>query len=296
MVSPGGFTEIVTLSIGHALAPNDEPVTLTGTSPTGISVSFSPSSPVQLPASKTLNVTIILTASQSTALGNDTIQIHGVSGTYSQTASFTLRVVQYRVIMLKGTFLPAVMNVTTGSTVYWQNLDGPAIGCNGEQIGTGAHSVVFTTIPGANSSTVNQFGIYSYKFTTPGSYFYYSSLDTDHVMNGTINVTGAGAAGEGMVSRIPAFSYFKGSSATTASATGTEPPSAVSKSPVAVGGLAITGLVALNLLLGLAALGLASAMIALGKGRLASFKMMSGFQPKSVLVRRSTAAFQLPEP
>jgi plastocyanin len=37
---------------------------------------------------------------------------------------------------------------------------------------------------------MHQFDVFSYTFTEPGSYFYYSSLDSDHLMNGTITVTG----------------------------------------------------------------------------------------------------------
>jgi len=211
MVSPGGFTEIVVLTISHGLANNAETVALNGTGPAGISVGFVPSNMAQLqPSVINSNVTLDLTASSSAAVGNDTITINGASGTDSQSVSFTLRVVQDRVVIVHNIFTPAKLNVTVGSTVYWQNLDGPlASGC-GESTGSGVHSVVFTTIPGANSSTITQFGVYSYTFTTPGSYFYYSSLDSDHSVNGTINVLGAGGTGIGSVSILPTFSQFKG--------------------------------------------------------------------------------------
>ena len=243
----------MTLNIYHSLAANGELVTLNGTYPAGITLTFSPSSPVQLPATKAVNVTMILTASASTAPGNYTITINGVSGTNSQTISFTLRVVQYRVVMIRNTFAPSGLNVPVGSTVFWQNLDGPAGGC-GAAPGVGVHSVVFTTLPGVNSSTIKQFGIYSYTFTTPGTYFYYSSLDTDHIMNGTINVTGGGAGGAGMVSRMPDFSYFKGGTpavvtpSSAANATSATKPigATATNSPVAAGSLALAGLLILG--------------------------------------------------
>jgi plastocyanin len=173
-------------------------------------VSFTPASPVQLPASRPLNVTVNIRTSPTIKTGNYTINVQGVSGQFSQTANFTLRVVQYRVIMVNSAFLPTKLNVTAGSTVYWQNLDGPIAGCAGKVEGTGAHSVVFTTLPGVNSSAVYQFGIYKYTFTTPGNYFYYSSLNSDHVMNGTINVAPAAGAPAGIMKVImPAFSHFK---------------------------------------------------------------------------------------
>ena len=229
MVSPGGYSQAVTLEISHALQPAGEPVTLNGTAPTGITVVFTPASPVMLPASGAVNVTLDLNAASTAAIGNDTITVKGVSGTNSQTSTFTLRVVQNLVVLTRSTFLPAKMNVTQGSTVFWQNFDGPAGQCNEGGAGTsaGQHNIIFTTLQGANSPTLNQFDIYQYTFNTPGSYFYYSGLDTDHLMNGTINVMASGAGGMGMVSKLPEFS----------SARGAEPPAL---SPIAMKQAALT--------------------------------------------------------
>jgi plastocyanin len=243
IVSPGGFTEVATLGISHGLAANSEKVTLTATAPAGITVQYTPASPVVLPGSQSLNVTLIVEASSTAALGNDSITIKGVSGTDSQSATFNLRVVQYRVVMEQSQFLPQTLNVTVGGTVYWQNLDGPvSSGCAGEaSSGNGQHNVVFTTLPAANSSAISQFQVYSYTFTTPGSYFYYSSLNTDQLMNGTINVLSA-AGGIGDVPAIPAFSNLKGGdpsipAAVPIASTGTEPPGTLDEpSPVMQGG------------------------------------------------------------
>lgn len=154
----------------------------------------------------------------------------------------------------------------------------------------GGHSVVFTTIQGANSSTINQFGIYSYTFNTPGSYFYYSSVDTDHLMNGTINVAAASGGAGMMPVSMPDFSYFKVSSAPAAASTSTTTttttaanPVYAATAPIAAGFLALTAMAFLNahpsmitglgfgavlaVLLGVAALGLALAMSATGKRR-----------------------------
>jgi plastocyanin len=237
----------VILSISHVLAENGEAVYLNATAPAGITVYFQPSSPALVPASTPLNVTMTLTASSAAAIGNDTITVKGVAGSYSQTATFTLKVVQYRVVMVHDAFSPVILNVTVGSTVYWQNLDGPAGGCGGSSSGSGAHNVVFTTISGANSSTIQQFGIYTYTFTTPGSYFYYSSLNTDHSMNGTINVLAANGAGMGNAAAMPVFSYFKDGSPMVATAvpvtsTGSEPFGALDEpSPVVADAPASSG-------------------------------------------------------
>jgi plastocyanin len=223
IVQPGGYSSVVIVNIYHSLATSGEPITLNATTPPGVTASFTPSSPVQLPAAKPLNVTVNLRASNTMKVGNYSISVKGVSGQYSQTANFTLRAVQYRVIMVNSAFLPAKLNVTQGDTVYWQNLDGPVAGCAGKVEGTGAHSVVFTTIPGANSSSIPQFGIYKYTFTTTGSFFYYSSLNTDHVMNATVVVAQAGGGPMGMTTVMPAFSHFKdgGNAAPTAAPTKT---------------------------------------------------------------------------
>jgi plastocyanin len=209
MVNPGSYTQVAIISLEHTLQATSESVVLNYTAPAGIKITFSPTSPLTLSGSSTgQNVTMIVTASSTASIGNHTIGINATSGSVSQSATFNLRVVQYRVVMVHNAFVPAVLNVTAGSTVYWQNLDGPAGGC-GASGGSGKHSVVFTTLP-VNSSSVSQFAFFSYTFTTPGSYFYYSSFDTDHVMNGTINVLAAAGGAGGMAPRLPSFSHFKG--------------------------------------------------------------------------------------
>ncbi len=295
VVSPGGYIEgVVSLGISNALQPNGEAVTLNSTAPAGITVSYNPASPVQLTGEKALNVSLTVTASATVAVGNYTVSVKGVSGTNSQSASFMLRVVPYRIVMSQNEFFPGVLNITAGSTILWQNLDGPLGGCAapGASSGNGQHNVVFTTLPGANSSTINQFQTYSYTFTTPGNYFYYSSIDTDHLMNGTINVEAAGGGGA-MTVNMPVFSYFKeGGSPTIAPAAIAATAAAAAKpagagsatSLVAVGTHGLADLVfpnahssafsglgfgaVVSVLLGVAALGAALAMSTSGKRKL----------------------------
>lgn len=195
LLAPGNFTEVVMLSIYHSLATNDEPVSLNATAPPGLTVRFVPSSPVNLPASHGLNVTIHVQATKTIAAGNYTIQISGNSGPNSQSTSFSVRVVHNLVRMVRNTFLPPKMNVTIGDTVFWQDLDGATAGC-GASSTPSPHNIVFPTLPAANSQkTMNQFDTYSYTFTQTGTFFYYSSLDSDHLMNGTINVLAAPPGG-----------------------------------------------------------------------------------------------------
>ncbi len=191
LLAPGRFTEVVSITIIPSLAApqgSSEAISLNGTSVGGITVSFRPTSPVTLLSNSKLNVTFTLVASTSAQPGNYTMQVQGMSGANMQTVSFTVRVVQYLVFMMNGAFSPQKLNITTGSTVFWMDLDGPGSACGPS--GYGPHNVVFDTLPAADSPSMKLYSVYSYTFTTPGSYFYYSSLDTDHLMNGTITVTG----------------------------------------------------------------------------------------------------------
>lgn len=208
LVGLDDHTWVVVLQIIHPLTTNNATVDLTAQTPAGVSVTFEPASPVALTAASTIvNVTVMISTNKTAALGNGTVTISGHSRTSSQSASFPLKVVQYRVSIYKNAFNPGVLNVTAGSTVYWQNLDGPDIYCGRTFGANGLHSVVFTTVPGANSSVMQQFEVYNYTFTSPGSYFYYSSADPSSSVNGTINVLSAsGAVGD--FSPMPTFSYF----------------------------------------------------------------------------------------
>lgn len=230
------------LGISHTLQVTGEAVQLNYSAPAGISIYFSPSNPVMVPATAGVNVTMIVSAGKSVVPGNYTITVNGTAGQYTQSSSFNLRVVQYRVVMVRNTFTPGALNVTVGSTVYWQNVDGPSGTC-GSTGGTGLHNVVFTTIP-VNSSTVKQYGVFSYTFNTPGSYFYYSSLDSGKTMNGTINVVSSGG-GVGMRAIMPSFSYFKGGSVATPVASGERQASPQSSSQVSSVALVFASLAAL---------------------------------------------------
>ncbi|HEV2390657.1 MAG TPA: hypothetical protein VGS04_08040 [Nitrososphaerales archaeon] len=284
------------MEIAHSLQVTGEPVNLTGTAPAGITISFTPASPVMLSPNKPTNVTIDLLAASSAAIGTDAITVKGVSGANSQTASFNLKVVQYLVAAAGNAFSPKVMNVTAGSTVYWQNYDGASAQCGPGPAGNGGqHNIVFTTLTGANSPTLNQFDIYHLTFNTTGSYFYYSGIDTDHLMNGTINVLATGGAGGmGMASRLPTFSLFKdGSSALevppggiAATAAGVSAGGETALAPTAARGLGFGDLVfpnvhssplsglglgaAISLLLSLATLGAALAVSKTGKREFAA--------------------------
>ncbi len=208
IVGQDDHTWVVVLQIIHPLTTNNATVDLTAQTPAGVSVGFEPASPVALTASSTIvNVTVMISTNKTATIGNGTVTISGHSRTSSQSASFPLKVVQYRVSIYDNAFNPGALNVTAGSTVYWQNLDGPDIYCGRSFGANGLHSVVFTTIPGANSSVMQQFQVYELTFASPGSYFYYSSTDPSGSVNGTINVLSASGAVGGF-SPMPTFSHF----------------------------------------------------------------------------------------
>jgi plastocyanin len=254
-MKPGGFTEDASVTLFPSLvaqAGTSELVNLSATStPSGLNATFIPASPVTLRAGVKMNVTVFVTASSNATPTNYTVSVSGVSGGNTASASFNVRVVQNLVLMINSAFKPTQLNVTAGSTVFWQNLDGPSAQC-GQTTGTGVHSVVFTTIA-ANSSALHQFGVFSYTFTTPGNYFYYSGADSDHLMNGTISVTGTAGGVAGMVFRMPAFSHFKGgtpaviTAPTPKTASSTNPFGAIAAaSPVVADGLALAALIKLG--------------------------------------------------
>lgn len=247
VVGLGSYTEQVILSISHTLQVSGEAIALNYTAPSGISAYFSPSSPVKVPASGVLNVTVIMSASSKAAVGNDTITLTGVAGSNTQSTSFTLRVVEYKVTMVSDSFTPPVLNVTVGSTVYWQEIDSNSAASScGAATAFGLHNIVFTTLP-VNTSAIPQFQMFGYTFTTPGSYFYYSSLNTDHTMNGTINVLSANGALP-MESRMPVFSHFKGGSIAVPAKTATKTPPIAPQSLAPATALALAALLVANAL------------------------------------------------
>lgn len=193
LLAAGMYTQVVTLGITPSPSAYSltsfEIIPLNATTVDGITPTFSPSTAVDLYGNTPVNVTVILTASTSALPGNYTFHVQAGRGSGAQTGSFNVRVVKYLVFEIEGEFQPGDLNVTVGSTVYWMDLDSmTAVYCAAPPFGP--HDVVFTALTGANSPEMHTDSVYAYTFTKAGSYFYYSMLDTDHLMNGTITVTG----------------------------------------------------------------------------------------------------------
>ncbi len=159
-------------------------VTLTTTEASGISVVFG-NNPVNLLLGTQSSVYMTLVVSANVAPGSYTVNVSGVSGSVSESASFRINVVQYLVIAENNSFNPSNLTVKAGSAVYWINLDTPG---GGDQE---VHDVVFKTgnIPTSPDLQPSPtYGTFSYTFTTPGAYQYFCQYHAPY-MTGEIVVT-----------------------------------------------------------------------------------------------------------
>jgi plastocyanin len=158
-----------------------EAITLNASSTNGIQILLARSTVTVSVGSKTADQVTVVVPS-SAAPGDYSVSIQAQSGTTSSSYKFTVRVVQYLIYMTANSFNPLALNVKVGATVYWMNLDAPAGG------DPEVHNVIFTTGTGAQSSSLQQYGSYSYTFTAAGSYSYYCSFHAPD-MKGTVIVT-----------------------------------------------------------------------------------------------------------
>lgn len=171
-----------------------ELVVLNSVEPTGIFVHFFGSNLTntyyeEVSAGFSAGVELQLTAAPSISPGNYPVMIHASSGTESVNYSFTVQVVKYLITANRGTFQPANLNVTVGSTVYWMNI---ATDPNGYS------DVFFKAInlksPGLFPCVLAEYGpnacgSWSYTFATAGTYSYLCDV-LPACGGGTINVTG----------------------------------------------------------------------------------------------------------
>ena len=173
----------------------DELVAVNATEPSGISLHFFGSNLTsstiydEVDAGFPTSLELQLIAAPSIAPGVYPITIEASSGTLSVNYSFTVQVVKYLVTINNNIFSPGNLNVTLGSTVYWIDVSSEAA--------NGAYDVVFNTInvqsPVLNPCVLGSYGpaacgIFSYTFTTAGTFSYISNIYA--AMKGTITVTG----------------------------------------------------------------------------------------------------------
>jgi plastocyanin len=128
-------------------------------------------------------VLFALAADQNIAPGNYNVKVVGTTGSLTENGSFTVMVAKYLVIAQGNSFSPSTLSVTTGSTVYWLNLDSP----NGQD--PEVHNVIITTLNFHSSdiSPIPSSGSVSYTFSTAGTYSYFCAYHGG--MNGKITVT-----------------------------------------------------------------------------------------------------------
>lgn len=172
----------------------DELVVMNAVEPSGLSVHFFGSNLTSTIYEEVgfgfpSNVQLQLTAASDMAPGNYPVTIEASSGTESVNYTFTVQVVKYMVTFAFNRFSPSNLNVTAGSTVYWMNISTDP---------NGYSDVVFKEINVQSSGLFpcalseygpNACGVYSYTFTTPGTYSYVCNV-MPFCGGGTITVTG----------------------------------------------------------------------------------------------------------
>jgi plastocyanin len=133
--------------------------------------------------SPTPTVLFALAADQTVAPGDYNVKVAGTSGSLTENLSFTVTVAKYLVIAQGNSFSPSTLTVTTGSTVYWLNLDSPG-GQDPE-----VHNVIITSLNFHSSdiSPVPNSGSVKYTFSTAGTYSYFCAYHAG--MNGKVTVT-----------------------------------------------------------------------------------------------------------
>jgi len=174
------ITPLPSASEGQAAGLNygagDELVVVNSAEPSGFSLQFFGSTLVNTIYEEVAvgfpdTLEIQMNASSSVAPGNYPVMIEASSGTLSVNYSFTVQVVKYLITASLGQFSPSHLTVPAGSTVYWQNISTDT---------NGFSDVVFSTIsvespaldPCVLQTYQNGCGVFSYTFTTAGTYPY----------------------------------------------------------------------------------------------------------------------------
>jgi plastocyanin len=153
--------------------------------PTGVSASFSPST-VSFPADLTNTVTITLSAASGATIANASSSIVATAGSSVYKQQFPVQSVGGLVIIQGNQFTPSSLTVSSGTKVYWLDLDAVGSEASGGAVG---HDV--TAINGLFSSgkgNLVQYDEYGYMFTTSGTVSYESQAQPS--MTGQIIVTG----------------------------------------------------------------------------------------------------------
>ena len=172
-----GFTAIGTVSGNYTLAASGLPA--------GVSATFSPST-VSFPSQLGSSVTITLSAATSAAPANATVDVTATAGSSVYTQSFPLTSVAALVLIQGNAFHPNSLAVSTGTKVYWIDLDPDSIA----DFGPDMHDVTALNHSfSSGTGDLGQYDIYSYTFTTAGT-VQYESAQQGSSMTAQIIVSG----------------------------------------------------------------------------------------------------------
>jgi plastocyanin len=153
--------------------------------PTGVSATFSPSS-VDFPSQLSSSVTVTLSAANSAAVVNGTIDVVATAGTSVFPQSFPIMSVPALVLIQGNAFHPNSLTVSTGTKVYWIDLDpssSPDLGPDMHDVTALNHSF------SSGTGDLGQYDIWGYTFTTAGT-VQYESAQQGSSMTGQVTVSG----------------------------------------------------------------------------------------------------------
>ncbi len=179
LIAPGQTQNYSVLTLTEAGSKVTVPTSLTAFAPEGLSVEITQSS---VPPQATTQIPVVVQASPTIAPGPYQVTVEEVQGYAVRNQTFTITVVPALVVMEHLTFIPALLNVTKGTAVYWINLDS-TIGC----CDPGYHDVSFRAGINVTSPILKRLNTWSYTFETTGQFYYYCTIHP--FMAAEVNVT-----------------------------------------------------------------------------------------------------------
>jgi plastocyanin len=181
LIAPGQTQNYSLLSVSVTGGGVASPISLRTFSPDGLSLELAQTS---VPSKETVvSIPVVISASSSLSPGPQTVTLEARIGSSTRNQTFTIQVVPAFVVMENLAFVPQILNVTSGTTVYWMNLDS-TIGC----CDPGYHNAVFGAETNISSPVLARLGTWSFKFETPGEFYYLCSIHP--YMAGEVVVTG----------------------------------------------------------------------------------------------------------
>jgi plastocyanin len=117
------------------------------------------------------SIPVVIRASPTLSPGPHSVTVEERMGSTARNQTFTIDVVPALVVMERLSFVPQILNVTEGTTVYWLNLDS-TIGC----CDPGYHNAVFGSGLNSSSPVLKRLGAWNFTFETPGEFYYLCSI------------------------------------------------------------------------------------------------------------------------